>query len=82
VTAPSSGAAPSVASPAGTIVLNGAERSLERPLTVGELLRELGLPRERVAVELNGAIVRKAAYDAAQVEPGARVEVVSFVGGG
>ena len=70
-----SGAAP-------TIVLNGSERPLARPVTVGALVQELGLPRERVAVELNGAIVRKADYDATLVEPGARVEVVSFVGGG
>jgi thiamine biosynthesis protein ThiS len=35
-----------------------------------------------VAVELNGAIVRKASYDATAIEPGARVEVVGFVGGG
>ena len=70
-----------VAAPA-PFVLNGAERPLERPLTVGVLVAELGLPRERVAVELNGAIVRKASYDATVIEPGARVEVVSFVGGG
>jgi sulfur carrier protein len=72
----------SVAAGTSTFVLNGAERPLPRPLTVGELVHELGLPRERVAVELNGAIVRKAAYDAVVVESGARVEVVSFVGGG
>lgn len=65
-----------------TIVLNGAERPLERPISVGDLVKELGLPRERVAVELNGAIVRKAAYESTLVTPGARVEVVSFVGGG
>jgi thiamine biosynthesis protein ThiS len=67
---------------ASTIVLNGSERPLEKPVTVGALVLELGLPRERVAVELNGSIVRKADYDATLVEPGARVEVVSFVGGG
>lgn len=65
-----------------TITLNGAARALEKDLTVGELLAELGLPRERVAVELDGRIVRKAEYDAARVTPGARVEIVSFVGGG
>jgi len=65
-----------------TIVLNGSERPLSRSLTVGELVKELGLPRERVAVELNGVIVRKASYDDTLVVPGARVEVVGFVGGG
>ena len=72
----------SAAAGTSTFVLNGAERPLPHPLTVGELVNELGLPRERVAVEVNGSIVRKAAYDDVVVEPGARVEVVSFVGGG
>jgi len=70
------------AAAAATFVLNGAERPLGQALTVGDLVRELGLPRERVAVELDGAIVRKASYDATAIEPGARVEVVGFVGGG
>jgi thiamine biosynthesis protein ThiS len=65
-----------------TIVLNGAARELPSDVTVGELVAELGLPRERVAVELDGAIVRKADYDRVRVTPGAKVEVVSFVGGG
>jgi thiamine biosynthesis protein ThiS len=67
---------------AETITLNGAVRPLEREVTIGELLAELGLARERVAVELDGRIVRKAEYDSVRVAPGARVEVVSFVGGG
>lgn len=70
------------AAAAGTITLNGAERALPKELTVGELLAELGLARERVAVELDGRIVRKSEYDSVRVTAGARVEVVSFVGGG
>ena len=71
-----------MADASANILLNGSPRALPRALTVGELVAELGLPRERVAVELNGAVVRKADYDGVRIEPGAKVEVFSFVGGG
>jgi thiamine biosynthesis protein ThiS len=37
---------------------------------------------QRVAVELNREIVRKAQWEEVAVEAGAEVEVVMFVGGG
>ncbi|HEV8269420.1 MAG TPA: sulfur carrier protein ThiS [Thermoanaerobaculia bacterium] len=64
------------------VVLNGAERSLEGVATVADLVERLGFPVERVAVELDGAIVRKAAYASTPVKEGAHLEIVSFVGGG
>ena len=65
-----------------TITLNGAPDEAPEGSTVADLLARLGLPPERVAGELNGEIVRKAAYGATALGAGARVEVVSFVGGG
>jgi thiamine biosynthesis protein ThiS len=35
-----------------------------------------------VVVERNGEILRRAAFDAVQVEPGDELEIVHFVGGG
>lgn len=64
------------------IVLNGAPETVPDGATVADLLARLGLSRERVAVELDGAIVRKADYATRPLGAGARVEVVSFVGGG
>jgi thiamine biosynthesis protein ThiS len=40
------------------------------------------LDGSRVAVELNGQIVRKPDWPAAKVRAGARIEVVWLVGGG
>ena len=68
--------------PAVAISLNGAPATVPAGATVVDLLRQLGLPAERVAVELDGAIVRKAAYAETRLRSGARVEVVSFTGGG
>ena len=47
-----------------------------------ELLVNLGVDPERVAVELNRTIVRQAEWRERKVEGGATVEIVQFVGGG
>ena len=65
-----------------SIEVNGEKREVPGGLTVRELLDFLKLDADRVAVELNLEIVRKANWDAAAVEAGAKVEVVMFVGGG
>lgn len=65
-----------------TVQLNGEPRSLPHPMTVEELLVHLGLEGLRVAVELDGAVVSRAARGEARVEDGATLEVVHFVGGG
>jgi thiamine biosynthesis protein ThiS len=65
-----------------TITLNGDKRELPRPLTVTELLSELDIDARRVAVELNLAVVKKAAYESSLIKDGDEVEIVNFVGGG
>ncbi len=67
---------------AAAITLNGAPDSVPEGSTVTDLLKRLGLPGERVAVEIDGEIVRKPEYATRRLAAGAKVEVVSFVGGG
>jgi len=64
------------------IVLNGEAVAVAAGATVAEMLAALDLPRERVAVEVNRRIVRKAEWVAAHLKSGDRVEIVHFVGGG
>jgi sulfur carrier protein len=64
------------------IVLNGESRAVPQGLTVDKLLSWLEMDPSRVAVELNREIVRKAAWTATEIQDGAQVEVVWFVGGG
>jgi thiamine biosynthesis protein ThiS len=65
-----------------TIRLNGDPHQLQGPLSVSALLHELEIDARRVAVELNTAVVKKAAYDTSVVNDGDEVEIVNFVGGG
>jgi len=78
--------APSPSSPSPppplTILLNGERRPLPRAMSVRELLDELDLPEERVAVELNRRILKRAEFEDARVADGDELEVVTFVGGG
>jgi sulfur carrier protein len=65
-----------------TISVNGEARAVAAGTTVGQLLAELALPSERVAVERNGRIVPRAAHATTALEEGDRLEIVTLVGGG
>jgi len=64
------------------VTINGERRSLPGSLTIDELLSELGLRRDLVAVELNRDLIRKKAFSEQRVSDGDRLEIVEFVGGG
>jgi thiamine biosynthesis protein ThiS len=64
------------------IVVNGDPCTVPKGFCVRRLLEHLAIDPGRVAVELNRSIVRKADWETAQVEDGAQVEIVWFVGGG
>ncbi len=65
-----------------TIKLNGDPHEIPQPLSVSALLDTLAIDARRVAVELNLAVVKKAAYDTSVITDGDEVEIVNFVGGG
>lgn len=64
------------------ITINGDPRELQDGLTVTALLEELGIQKERVAVELNLDIVPKGRFADTVLKDEDRIEIVSFVGGG
>ncbi len=64
------------------IKVNGEERQLDSPCTLQELLHELKIQPELVAVEHNEKIVKRAEYPKVTVGEGDRLEIVRFIGGG
>lgn len=50
--------------------------------TVETLLQELNLGSKKIAVELNREIVPRDSYQTTKLQPGDRLEIVHFVGGG
>jgi sulfur carrier protein len=65
-----------------TIQLNGDPYDVPGPLTVTELLAHLGINPERVAVELNLVVLKRATYGTTTLRDRDEVEIVNFVGGG
>jgi thiamine biosynthesis protein ThiS len=64
------------------IQVNGERRGCRPGLTVGDLLRELEIKTERVAVELNLEVLDRKDFDQRGLKEGDRVEILSFIGGG
>ena len=64
------------------VVINGDPQEIPAGSTVTQLLQQLGVEAERVAVELDRTIIRRAAWETTEIRPGAKLEIVHFVGGG
>ena len=64
------------------VQVNGETKELPAGTNVRALLDKLGLNPGRVAVEYNLEILPKTKWEATQVAPGDRLEIVQFVGGG
>ena len=64
------------------IILNGEEQTSRDGATIEELVEQLALKPERLAVELNGEVVRRAEWPQIILNEDDRVEIVHFVGGG
>jgi sulfur carrier protein len=66
-------------------VLNGQTREFEQlapGANLQDLIVELGLKGDRVAIEHNGNIVPRTEWAEARLAEGDRLEIVHFVGGG
>ena len=64
------------------IAVNGEEREVPEGISVGELVRRLGLAEAPVAVERNQRVVPRAEREATLLREGDRLELVTLVGGG
>ncbi len=62
--------------------LNGEVREIPDGMTVAGLLSHLGVRAQRVAIEVNEAVVTKDRYESHRIGAGDSIEIVAFVGGG
>jgi thiamine biosynthesis protein ThiS len=63
------------------ITINGQEQTSD-PITLAQLIEQLGMKQDRVAVELNRNIIRREKWPETNLAEGDRLEIVHFVGGG
>ena len=64
------------------VMLNGQTRTVPQDTTVEGLLTQLRIMPERVVVEVNLTILKRAQHPATKLNEGDQVEIVHFVGGG
>jgi thiamine biosynthesis protein ThiS len=63
------------------LTINGQEQAFPS-LTLAQLVEQLGMKQDRVAVELNRDIVPRNQWAATNLADGDKLEIVHFVGGG
>ena len=64
------------------LIVNGERRSVALGTTVGQLLAELKVASERIVVEVNMKILKRAEHAGTLLHEGDVIELVRFVGGG
>jgi thiamine biosynthesis protein ThiS len=64
------------------LMVNGVKQSVPDGTTVTQLLNTLKIVPERVVVELNLTILKRAEHANTTLKDGDQVEIVHFVGGG
>lgn len=63
--------------------INGEVREISAEiLTAADLLTELNIKRERVAVVVNENVIRRAELDSTRLAENDTVEIITMVGGG
>ncbi len=64
------------------LTVNGETRQLAPPLSVAQLVAELGMAERRIALELNGEILPRSEFGQTLLAGGDTLEIVQAIGGG
>lgn len=64
------------------VTINGEPHFFDSQATLDGVVEALGLQPERVAIELNRAIVKRNLWNTTTFDSGSEIEIVQFVGGG
>lgn len=64
------------------VLVNGQPRRVRAGSSVAELLDDLSLRREGVAVAIDARVVPRGQHTARTLLPGERIELITAVGGG
>ncbi|HEV2699941.1 MAG TPA: sulfur carrier protein ThiS [Terriglobales bacterium] len=65
-----------------TLTINGEEREFPNLASLSDLITQLGMKPDRVAVELNRELISRDRWPATHISNGDKLEIVHFVGGG
>jgi thiamine biosynthesis protein ThiS len=64
------------------VVVNGTRKEVPPGMNLSQLLDQLKVQPERVAVEVNLKIIHRQQYGQVLLNEGDQIEIIGFVGGG
>lgn len=64
------------------IVINGESKTVSEKLTIQELIQDLGIAQQKLALEVNQEIVPRSSYSEYLLQSGDIVEIIHAIGGG
>ena len=64
------------------ITVNGIHHDTPPKTTISELLKQLNISAERIAIEINLTVIDRADYHVSVLHEGDQIEIISFIGGG
>jgi len=64
------------------IIINGELRTHSEKLTAQQLLQELGISEQKLALEINEEIVPRSTLSEYIIQPGDKIEIIHAIGGG
>ncbi len=64
------------------VTINGEQREVPDAITLEALIQHLALAPERLAIERNREVIRRADWPRTALAEDDRVEIIHFVGGG
>jgi len=64
------------------VIINGSINSINTNITVIDLLQQLGLQNQKIAVELNEEIISRSEYPKKIIFENDKIEIIQAIGGG
>lgn len=64
------------------LIINGKAEQLPEGINAAQLIEQLGLSNERLAMEVNREIVPRSGFETYVFSPGDQIEIVRAIGGG
>lgn len=64
------------------IVINGEAKTVSEQITAQQLIHELGLSEQKLALEINEEIVPRSSFSEHLIQAGDIVEIIHAIGGG
>jgi sulfur carrier protein len=64
------------------LIINGKTEQLPEGINAAQLIEQLGLTNERLAMEVNREIVPRSGFEAHILKAGDQIEIVRAIGGG